>query len=382
MPRRIVLAVPEPQYAAKLARYWKENRPDWEVAAFTQELALLRHIRESGQAEALVVHASLLAQSREAAEAAGCRARLIALVERAGEGGGLPELAQYQPLQAMIAELEGLLGSPGGAPAEAAGPRIWTVFSAAGGAGKTTAALNLARQAGERGYRALYLNLEPLNATDLLFGGGDTDSLSRLLYALQSRPEQAPGEWERLRRRHSGLQAEYLDAPELPSERLAMPAERLRSLLDLACEAGGYDVIVVDPDSGCGDWHRELLARSGRVIWLATDDALGLRKAEKLLRWLQEEPPGPMEKIAFALNKTVGESANRWPLHGPAPAIRLPYVPQWKSMDQPGRVFQSPAFSGAIDLLLDALGLANEPPKADRRGDHHGRNRAVSRRTG
>jgi len=384
MLKRIMLAVPEPQYAAKLARYMKETRPEWEVAAFTQATALHRHLREASGIAAVLVHSSMLPQARGYAEEAGCAGKLFVLAERAGEGEGLPEIAQYQSLASLGAELAERIG-PGmgaGETAESAGPRIWTVFSASGGAGKTTAALNIVKQAGERGYRVCYLNLEPLNATDLLFGSGEPDSLSRLLYSLHSRPEESAREWERLRRRQSVLRADYLDAPELPSERLAMTPERLRSLLALIAGSGAYDLIVVDPDSGCDEWHLELLGSSSRVVWLAPDDTLALRKADKLLRYWQGRLPFDSGRFAFVLNKAGGGSGCRWTLPGAEPLASLPYVPQWKSLDQPGRLFQAPAYSGVIDRLLDALGLSNEPLTAERRGGSNGRSRAVAHRTG
>ncbi|GIO14249.1 hypothetical protein J19TS2_38040 [Cohnella xylanilytica] len=395
MSSRVVLAAPEPQYAAKLARYLKENNPDWEVAAFTQEAGLLRHLKESGGGEALLVHSSLLPRLREAARDAGYRGKLIVLAEKPGATGGegsgggeaLPELAQYQPLSRLSAELRALIeGGIGGGKRESSGIEIWTVFSASGGAGKTTVALNLAKQAGERGCRTFYLNLEPLNATDLLFGEGEPDSLSRLLYALQSGEGRAEEEWERLRRHHAGLQADYLDAPEHPAERLAMTPEKLKTLLSAIADSGSYDLIVVDPDSGCGDWHRELLAASGRIVWLTTDDAHARRKADKLLRYWQERLPGLPGRVSFVVNKHAGAWAGdgRWTLPGGGPAALLPYVPQWKTLDQPGRLFQAPAFSGAIDRLLDGFGLAaaGEEPIAARRGGSHGRGRSGAYRIG
>lgn len=383
MQKRIVLAVPEPQYAAKLARYLKETRPEWEVAAFTQEPALRRHLGEARDIAALLVHSALLPQARGCAEEAGLAGKLIVLAERAGDGGGSPELSPYQPLSMLAAELAERIGPAGGVGrAEPSGPHIWTVFSASGGAGKTTAALNIVKQAAERGRRAFYLNLEPLNATDLLFGSGEPDSLSRLLYSLQSRPEHTAEEWERLRRRQAVLQADYLDAPELPSERMAMTPERLKSLLALIAGSGSYDLIVVDPDSGCDEWHLELLAASSRVVWLAPDDALALRKADKLLRYWRDRLPIESGHFAYVLNKAGAESGGRWTLPGAEPLARLPYVPQWKTLEQPGRLFQAPAYSGAIDRLLDALGMTNEPLSAERRGGSYGRSRAVAHRTG
>ena len=96
-----------------------------------------------------------------------------------------------------------------------------TLFSASGGVGKTTVALNLIRQAGQRGLRTFYLNLEALNATSLLFGIGEPDSLSQLLYSLQAHPEQWGELLEKLCRHQAQLRTDFLDAPEHPGERFA-----------------------------------------------------------------------------------------------------------------------------------------------------------------
>ncbi|MBB6730965.1 hypothetical protein [Cohnella zeiphila] len=361
MRRRVVLAAPDPQYAAKLARFLKENEPEWEVAAFTQEASLARHLKDAQRADALVVQSSMLERAREEAERAGWRGKGIVLADRPGErepAPGWAEVAQYQALSRVVAELRSLVCEGGGREAgDARGTPVWTVFSASGGAGKTAVSLNLVRQACERGYRTLYLNLELLNATELLFGTGEPDSLSRLLYALQAGPERVRDEWERLRRRHPWLQADYLDAPDDPSERLAMTTERLKQLLSALTSLGTYDLIVADPDSGASDWHLELLAGSDRVVWLTVDDALCLRKAEKLCRHWQDELFARPGKVSFVRNKASGSSANRWSLPGAAPDGELPYIPQWKAIDQPSRLLQAPAFCGAVDRLLDGWGL-------------------------
>jgi len=359
--RRVVLAAPEPQYAAKLARYLKENEPEWEVAAFSQEAALARHLRDAPPADALIVQSTMLERALAEAAGAGWQGKGVVLADRPGEREPVPgwaEVAQYQPLSRLSAELRRhVCGESGKGRAASGGAQVWTVFSASGGAGKTTVALNLVRQACERGCRTFYLNLEPLNATDLLFGPGEPDSLSRLLYALQANPGQVRDEWERVRRRHPWLQADYLDAPDFPAERLAMSAERLKQLLAVLSSSGAYDLIVVDPDSGCGDWHLELLAGSDRVVWLTVDDALCLRKEEKLARHWRDKLFTGDAAVSFVRNKASGGGLNRWNLPGSAPEGELPYIPQWKAMDQPGRLLQEPAFCGAVDRLLDGWGL-------------------------
>ena len=380
---RIVLAAEEREYVAKLAEYMREEEKDWEVAAYTHGSALRREMQSGGKVDALIGDREM---ARQALASGGRAGRIIVLEDplgtasrsEAGEETWL-EVSRYQPLPALLSCIRGAMGNRGAKRNE--GCEVWTVFSASGGAGKTTAALNLVRQAGERGLRVLYLNLEELNATSLLFGSGEPDALSRLLYALQARPEQ----WEELSRRlcrhQPHLRADYIDAPDHPGERLALTPEFAAALIGKLRTGNRYDVVVVDPDSGAGEWHAGLLGLSDRVVWVTLDDAQCLLKAEKLLRYWNARLDGLAFKLTFAMNKAVGrQPVNRWPLPGDSPAVALPYIPQWKAMDQPGRMLSSPAYSGAMDKLLDVL--AGSMAGRGRREDGNGGQRARDRGAG
>jgi len=391
--KRWVLAVPEPQYTAKLARYMKEKQPQWEVKAFTQELALIRYLSSGEGADAIAVHESMLTAAREAIKAGGFMGKMLVLRESNGETessgnsgrneagaaagtvleDGTPTIPMYRPLSALLNSMaEELLGSAGrgGHADPGLGAAIWTVFSASGGAGKTTVAMNLVRQLGERGYRALYLNLEPLNATDLLFGRGDPDSLSGLLYELQARPDQMEEEWKKRRRQHSVLLGDYLDAPEHPAERLAMSPSRMKELLGLVAGSGRYEVVVVDPDSGSGEWHQELLAMSDRIAWLVTPEAMSVRKTEKQLRYWQSKSTGLFEKVSWLLNKASGSEELQERLPQARIAARLPYMPQWKGLEEIDKLLRAPAFCGAVEKIVEEWGCPvkeDRPSRASRR---------------
>lgn len=381
MVKRIVVAAEEREYVAKLAEYLREEEKEWEVAAYTHSGALKMELQGGGKIDALIGEREMV---RRALADGGKAGKIIVLAD-GNEGGeeDWEKLVRYQPLPALLSGIRGALGMEG-ARLEG-GCQVWTVFSASGGVGKTTAALNLVRQAGGRGLRVLYLNLEELNATSLLFGSGEPDALSSLLYALQARPEQWDELSRRLCRHQSQLRADYIDAPEHPGERLALVPEIAADLLDKLKQANRYDVIVVDPDSGAGEWHRSLLQRSDRIVWLTLDDALGLLKAEKLLRYWEPRLEGAAFHPTFVMNRAVGaRPVNRWTLPGTEPALTLPYIPQWKAVDQPGRLLSSPAYSGAVERLLDILGAGTGGSSAERRrrGEGHGGQRAHDRGVG
>ncbi|QMV43356.1 nucleotide-binding protein [Cohnella cholangitidis] len=375
--KRVVVAVSQREYAAKLAEYLREEEPGWNIAAYTHDSALRREFQENRTVDLLIGQPEFL---RMASSENGKVTTFLALVEEKGNGGGLwPEAIQYQPLPAILSSIRNGLGLT--MSASVPDCQVLTVFSPTGGTGKTTAVLNLIRQAGERGLRTFYLNLEALNATSLLFGKGEPDSLSRLLYALQTHPEDWSSLLKQLCRHQPQLRTDYLDAPDHPGERLALTSELVKLLLDKIRETGRYDLIVIDPDSGAGEWHRDLLQISDKIIWLVLDDAQMLLKSEKLLRYWQMHFTKIMHKILFVLNKAnPGGLLNQWNLPDAAPALSLPYIPQWKTIDQPGRLLASPSYAGAIDQLLNALDMGGSTPNEKRRREgSHGIHRTGAR---
>ncbi|TVX98216.1 AAA family ATPase [Cohnella terricola] len=349
MVKRVVLAVVQREYAAKLAEYLREEEPGWDIAAYTHDSALRRELQGNGKIDLLIGQPELLGQVMQMCGKAG---KIVALVDgNSSVGEHWIEIGQYQPLPTILSSIRGAIGLEAAVSAE--GCQTWTVFSASGGTGKTTVALNLARQAGERGLRVFYFNLESLNATALLFGKGEPDSLSRLLYTLQTHPEQWDELAKRAIRHQPQLRADYIDAPEHPGERLALTPELTEEFLRKLKSLGRYDLIVIDPDSGADEWHRRLLEISDRVLWLTLDDVQNLRKTEKLLRYWHEYFADKMYKFAIVMNKSNGNRfVNRLEMPAASEPILLPYIPQWKTVDQPGRLLSVPAFAGAVGELL------------------------------
>lgn len=377
MGKRLVLAAADREYAAKLAEYVREQEPEWDVAAYTYASALRMDLQAGVRADLLVGQSDLL---RDAGAGIGEVCKIVALADGAevAAGEGWQVMSQYQPLPVLMAEIRDAMLSETKLSAE--GCRVISLFSAAGGTGKTTLALNMLRQAGERGLRTFYLNLEALNATSLWFGQGEPDSLSRLLYSLQAYPAQWDELFVKVCRHQPYLRTDYVDAPDHPGERLALTIELLTEALRRIRCSGRYDLILIDPDIGADEWHRELLLICDQVVWLTIDDLQGLKKADMLLKYWQRVDNALGKKLMFAMNKAQGARAlNRWPLQGDSPAISLPYVPQWKTVDQPGRLLSSPAFCGAVDELLNMLDLHGKRSSAKKRRESdvhgHGANR-------
>ncbi|CAI6079190.1 hypothetical protein [Cohnella sp. JJ-181] len=365
MGRRLAVAAPQPGYASRLALYLKEREPETEVAAFTHADTLTLYLQDSPGADLLVVQQSMLDDVRRALPSG---TRIVVLVEggASGEYEGLPAIGQYQPLPRLAAEIRRYTAA---APAvQREGAEVWTVYSAGGGAGKTTLALNLARQAAERGYSVMYLNLEALSGAGLLFGAGETDGLSRLLYELTAHPASAETRIRGLGARSSAIGAGYLDAADHPAELLAMTPERLEALIDALRRHGGFDLIVADPDGGFAGWQQRLLELSARICWIAADDAQLLRKTDLMLREWDGRLTDLPARSTLVLNKSLAEpSADATRLSGGAPWHTLPFVPQWKRVADMSALLGAPAFSGGVDRLLDRLGYARPGERTEPR---------------
>ncbi len=381
MAKRVVLAVAQREYAAKLAEYVREEEPGWDIVSFTHASALRRELQDGQAVDLLIGQQEMIHEAAALSSRAG---KILVLVDTKGNSDGeWQQIIQYQPLPSILSNIRGALA--GGNEVSPTGCQVLTVFSASGGTGKTTVALNLIRQAGERGLRTFYLNMEALNATSLLFGKGEPDSLSRLLYSLQAHPEQWGEELEKLCRHQPQLRTDFLDAPDHPGERLALGSELLQALLERFRNTGRYDLIVIDPDSGAGEWHRRLIEMSDRVVWLTVDDAQLLSKTAILLyNWRDHLGDNMKNRLAFVMNKGQGGGmVNRWDLPGGAPSAILPYIPQWKAVDQPGRLLGAPGFSGAVEQLLDRLGIRISTANSKRRREEgHGVQRTHVRGTG
>jgi Mrp family chromosome partitioning ATPase len=381
MAKRVILAARQREYVAKLAEYLREEEPGWDIVSFTHVSALIRELQEDRVIDLLIGQTE---QLNEVVSLSGKVGKVVALVEKKGKGDGeWAEIMQFQPLPNLLSAIRGSLTAA--TDVSPSGCQVLTIFSASGGTGKTTVAMNLIRQAGERGLRTFYLNMEPLNATSLIFGKGEPDSLSRLLYSLQAYPERWGEQLEQLCRHQPQLRTDFLDAPDHPAERLALTSELLITLLERLRSSGRYDLIVIDPDSGAGDWHQQLLEMSDRIVWLAVDDAQSLHKTNLLLRHWQAHLGDGFKKLTFVMNKGHGGGvANRWELPGGVPSAILPYIPQWKSVDHPGKLLGAPAFSGAVEQLIEHLGLggASAPAARRRREEGHGIQRTHVRGAG
>jgi Flp pilus assembly protein, ATPase CpaE len=375
VPIYLCVAAREADYVRRLADYVRHSPygREWRVTGFSTEDALRQYLKAGYPADLLLVAPEF------ADAAAGLRPGLptALLVRRSGAAGadaGLPEVPQYQPMPGLIRQLaairaeHGLPRSPDGG--NGGGPLIAAVYSPSGGSGVTSTALCMAHLAASSGVNAFYLDLDP-------FGGaapGKTDTgrgLPEMLYALQARPADAAGVFERLRTHDANLGVDRFPGGCPPEEKLSLSADAAGRLIRTVAACPDYGAVVVDLGAAPTEAHLEIFIQSAAIFWLVPDHAAGLGKAEAALGLFRRRHPERFAevepRIRFVAARAGQTGASR-AAAGLRFAARLPDVPQLRGEGRPEEAARSPALLGACLGLLGAAGWKPEGGMPDDRG--------------
>jgi len=285
---RLIVADSDADYARMLARAIRESdwhrkvtvvlagggdgtdlpAPGTDGDAVLADAACIKRMLERGDGGTLVC----LAEERETAE--------LVL-----DGRSVPCLFKYQPVHDLMTQLMERVSGPT-ATGMKSGPspcRVIAVYSASGGAGKTTFAAGLAEWLAAAGRRVVCLNMERIPG----FPGGAPDGswrFARMLYHLR-------------REEHSALLSLAVRHPEGAYDRFP-PAdhaeewseykeEDIRLLLSLLRSSGRWDAVVADCDSSLAEPVKSAIRLADDVFWLETDDETGACKSAFARRMLE-----------------------------------------------------------------------------------------------
>ncbi|TYP71797.1 hypothetical protein [Paenibacillus methanolicus] len=354
--QQLVAAVREADYLERLADYIRHSAfgERWQLTAFTNPQALRQYLKSGYPVDLLVAQTAFSSQIEESG--VSCRTGLFVPL---GHACGEREIAQFQPLPALLQAFEALYssGAPGGNGAvrgtkESA---VITVCGAGSGIGKTTLALRLAQAMGARGGSAFYLNLEQWNASESWLGReGRKDALSELLYTLQSEPEQAAGRLNELKCRHAGLKIDYIPPCPNPEERESMTAELSELLIRTVRESGRYDLLVIDTDGRFDSVAIRAMQASDTMLWMTEPNAASRIKTEMAWAHLKgrwgERAAELAQRISWIAVQPEGAGAERYA----ETRVRIDHVLPPAKEGSPGAgASASPAYRAAIEHILE-----------------------------
>ncbi|XEC93849.1 AAA family ATPase [Paenibacillus tarimensis] len=369
--KTMIVAAKEQEYVRRAAEYMRDSSAaaDWQVTAFTNPQALKQYLRSGYPADFIAAQPAFL---EEAEDAMPERVPACSLVLRVNEAGKYPQVLQFQPLPKLLHELQGIYSGAAGVSALPGISRGQTVliavYSATGGIGKTTLALNMAQQAAGDGRRVFYLNLELWNSSGVYFGNGldsGENDFSNMLYALQSQPEKAGALFASLRKHHPVVKTDYFAQAPAPEERQALTPELLKHLLDVIMNHGGYDMVIVDLDGMMDAVHLQALESCNLMFWLGCTDPAGLYKSKTALGYGRRKWGDAYTRHECKMRflqvgnseagsiKDVDGTSPDWPFAGNVRGI-LPYIPQWRQTGHPMQLLASPVYRGSVRRVLEA----------------------------
>lgn len=360
VPIRMVLAVKDVEYMDPLLHFIRssEFNRQFVVTAFQRVEVFRDYIEQScDRVDVVVAEAEFFDESM----VLQCKIPWICLSDRGRdkEFSGL-RLTKYQPLHTLLTSvLEFVSKNHEPLNPKDGSPRVIGVYSLVGGSGKTTVALNMAKQIAANGARVFYLNLETVDSGVLFEGRPHIDEgkpgLDRLLYDLKAagergeRPELPVSSYAY---RDQILQADLFRPVSNLNEILELDAAGTLQLIDYISESGSYDTVIVDMDSYLNNRSEAVIQRSDQLVWVLTEDSVAMKKTGVWLHHLKHSRASlhnaMMSKTCYAVNRCSGSSAVSLPIdQGTATIICLPLVPSWNQGNQHG-MLHTPLFQQSI----------------------------------
>jgi len=237
--------------------------------------------------------------------------------------------------------------------------KIITIYSAGGGVGKTTLALNLLKYLTSLDKKVLYLNLELLNPTPVFFLTTGAHDLSKIIYYLKTNRQQLAAKLESYKKYDPLTKAYFFEPFANPIEVLEITQKEIEQLLDSLVQQASYDYIIVEHDAAINEQTIAMLNKSDYLLWMLLDDLQNLYKTNLLIRQLEQfliEDPSKLRKISYVQNKYLGEGFKNIENLGVANIVGcLPYIPAWKTVSTTEQLFSSGAYLDEIGKLLNLL---------------------------
>lgn len=274
-------------YLDRLAIYLIRQKNMFELHAFSS----LEKAEDALRAPGLRVDI-LAVSERMDLEALGRTPAKVKIVLSEQDGGAAPEgypyLNKFQKTESLVTQMLQAYEKATGQiqrSAKAQAARVFGVYSPAGGVGKTTAALLLARALAGRGVRTFYFSAEHIASFER--NGPQGVSLSNVLLALQEKKSNLELQIRANIVEDGKHGIQMFAAPESTLEWNEVGGDAARRLLEALASMGLAEAVVLDLD---GELHAEktaLLGYCDRILVPVSEEDGARRKAEALRRELE-----------------------------------------------------------------------------------------------
>lgn len=364
----LIIADQDATYVESFARYIRNSEfaSRFDVKLFSQQERLAQLLASGEHFNVLLCSPELLTLPKEEKLIDS----IIQLKEEMEEDIAYPQIRKYQPLGNILSEVLQVHYERGGKKEKKqmsdGGTEVISVFAASGGTGKTTVAFNLAREMADQEATVLYLNLELINSTPLLFDVTNKESSSALLYYVKTNVEQLAAKIEEMSITDSETNIDYFHLVPSAEEMKELTGEELEQLISALVNINKYNYIVIDLDSALDERSLTALKLSNHVCWLLNNDSYSFHKTSHLLEELHAflNDASFSDRVSLVLNRYTGKVNTKLEDYELDIVAYLPYVPQWKEVVRREQISSIPIFNQYIRELyqhvIEARGVLHD----------------------
>lgn len=357
----VLVADPDQQYIDYVNRYIRssDHASQLQLKYFTSVEPLQRYLELESDTHILLIHPYFLQSDLTMPKVR----LLIQLMDSGVEAASDTEtlsVYKYQPLDQFFTSITAMYMDRIGQvaiPTQYNGAtKVVSVFSFAGGTGKTMLAVNLAKQLSLQGHRALYFSLETVSSLPVWQDAADGQGFAELLYYLRSKPLQAAAKLEQLKQTDPDTRMDYLEPLSHLKELLEMKESDIKVMFDQMRQAGKYDYIVADLDHSLHSRILSSLEHCDIILHPITDDLQVIHKTVSGMELLEASYSTIYaqiaEKTTFIMNKYTGQLHNTfdYKIEG-----YLPYIPEWKVLNHRAQLSTNSTYHDSIEQLISIL---------------------------
>lgn len=324
------------EYTERLLAYLRQSefRGRLSAAWFTDTNHCRERFALDGAPDMLLADKDILL--REGEEwLSGLDGRVLLLSEGSiGGSCGFPETEKYQPLNrlldAVMEQASASLEAPAAGKFGEAESFVLAVYSAVGGAGKTVFSYVAAGLLARMGRCPLVITLE--SEPSLIWkGAAGEDEFGRALYEVTKTAGGPVPLIDRFLRYDSLRKVQLLPAAENAEDLEQMSRTDTMRLIEGAAASAKTDSIILDLDSSLHPRVLTALERSGKIVCLVPDNALGQAKTRQLVQKLERLLPGVKERISLIVNGCTESPTDLLHL-GYGAEDALPFQQEWQHL--------------------------------------------------
>lgn len=311
---RLVLADHDSKYVDKVAEYINSIYTSRiRVVSFTRA-DLLREFLSSGRdkVDILLAHPNFLIDEPDLY-------KNVYMIVTLSDGSIIYQgkgcsINKYQPGDQLVSQLLNFYAEKNSSVSDlikgSARTKVVSVYSPAGGVGKTSLTLGLASKLGDFGNAVLCLSFESINSmvSGLVCNGND--AMTHILISLKENVAVLPVKLEMYKTKDPSLNIDFIEPPECFLELSELKADDLRLLFQNLRQLGKYDFILVDMDAAADERAVAVFEASDSVVLVQAPDSLCYFKTQSFLNQMRitgiAEKTGFFDKLVPVVNKHYG----------------------------------------------------------------------------